>query len=96
MEFPEALQVVYRALDLVNELRAPGDQIPKTPSVRLAGDGGCLDSLALATLALAVERDVATTAGREIVLLGDDDFELNLTFFSTAEDLARLIMQKAA
>ena len=61
MDLPTALDVVYNAIDVVNDLRQANDQIARTPDVALAGEGGCLDSLALATLILAVERRVAET-----------------------------------
>ena len=48
-----ALDVVYQAVDSVNLMRRPEEAIPRVPEVILVGEGGCLDSLALATLLLA-------------------------------------------
>ena len=85
----EILALVYGCIDDINDLRQPDEIIEKRPDVRLAGEGGCLDSLALAMLILNLERRASSLSGKEISLLGgrDDD----LARFSTPAALAAAI-----
>lgn len=69
MDQTAALELVYGALAAANELRAEADAIPLEPDVRLAGEGGLLDSLGLATLLMTVEARVEDATGRAINLL---------------------------
>ena len=95
MNFQLALDVVYRAIDAVNFMRLAEDAVSRRPDVILAGEGGCLDSLALVTLVLAIERRVVEITGEEISLLGESDFESQLDAFRTPSALADLIMEKS-
>jgi hypothetical protein len=94
MQSSQALQIVYRALEMVNELRPPEDALASEPDLVLVGDEGALDSLALTTLVLAIESRVADLTGREIVLLDDADFEEQMSAFRTPATLAELIVAK--
>jgi acyl carrier protein len=94
MNAEEALDTVYRALGMVNELRLPGDAIPRTPHAILTGDGGALDSLALVTLVLAVEQSVMESTGREISLMGEESFDTRQGSFRTPAALAAYIVEK--
>ena len=85
----EILALVYGCIDDINDLRQPDEIIEKRPDVRLAGEGGCLDSLALAMLILNLERRASSLSGKEISLLdGRDD---DLARFSTPAALAAAI-----
>jgi hypothetical protein len=96
MDHAAALQLVYEGIDVANELRRADDQIPKAPDVKLVGADGRLDSLALATLLLAVERRVEETTGHSIYLLDDSegDPDSQLEGLETPESLAALILEK--
>ena len=96
MDLSMALTLVYQAIDTVNDLRPADDQIAKTPDVALTGENGRLDSLALATLVLAVERKVAEITGAEIALLDEAEFDPQFTRFATPTTLAALILEKLA
>jgi hypothetical protein len=96
MDLPKAMEVVYHAIDMVNDLRSENDQVAKAPDVVLAGEGGCLDSLALATLILAVERRVADLSGQEVTLLDESEFDPQFTRFASPSALAALIVEKLA
>ncbi len=87
----EILALVYGCIDDINELRTPDEIIEKRPDVLLAGEGGCLDSLALAMLILNLERRVASLSGKEISLLDGTELEDNLARFSTPATLADLV-----
>ena len=85
----EILALVYGCIDDINDLRHPEEIIEKRPDVLLAGEGGCLNSLALAMLILNVERRASSLSGKEISLLdGRDD---DLARFSTPAALAEAI-----
>ena len=96
MDMQTAFDIVYHAIDLINDLRQADDQIAKTPEVVLAGEGGCLDSLALVTLILGIERRVSEITGREIALLDESNFDPQFTRFSTPSVLASLLIEKLA
>ena len=85
----EILALVYGCIDDINDLRLPEEIIEKRPDVLLAGEGGCLNSLALAMLILNAERRASSLSGKEISLLdGRDD---DLARFSTPAALAQAI-----
>jgi len=62
----------------------------------LAGDSGALDSLALATLILAIERRVSDVAQQEIALLDESELDHDLSRFATPATVAALILEKLA
>jgi hypothetical protein len=93
MEMTTALAVVYDALDVVNGTRAPDEQLPKRPDVALAGDGGSLDSLALVTLVLAVERGASAATGTTVSLL-DDQVDPRMSAYRTPSTIASLLVER--
>lgn len=66
-----ATELVFQAMDAVNELRDPANQLPKSLDVELFGQDGMLDSLAMTTLALSIERNIENRFGIEVDLLGN-------------------------
>ncbi len=62
-------ELVFQAIDAVNELRGPTNQLPKTLDVELFEQNGMLDSLAMTTLALSIERNVESRFGIQVDLL---------------------------
>jgi hypothetical protein len=96
MDHAAALQLVYEGIDVANDLRRADDQIPKAPDVKLVGADGRLDSLALATLLLAVERKVEEATGIGVYLLDDSegDQDSQLQRLATPDTLAGLILEK--
>ncbi|HLH76632.1 MAG TPA: hypothetical protein VKV28_07485 [Candidatus Binataceae bacterium] len=61
---------VYRAIDLLNETLAEGQQLAKSPGTILADRGGRLDSMAMVNLMVFVEDAVFSELEREIDLIG--------------------------
>lgn len=96
MDHAAALQLVYESIDVANDLRRADDQIPKAPDVHLVGADGRLDSLALATLLLAIERKVEEATGVSLYLLDDteSDQETQVNRLATPDTLAGLILEK--
>src|SRR5689334_6222062 len=89
----EVLALIYGCIDDINELRLPEEAIDKRPDVVLVGEGGCLDSLALTTLILNLERQVSKISGKEISLLDGRELEDNLARFTTPAALAELVTE---
>ena len=89
-----ALEVVYEAIKEVNSFRSPSDIVPLRPDVLLVGESGCLDSMEMTTLVLAVERRILEMAGRQVSLLDGADFESELNAFHSPSSLADLIVAK--
>ena len=96
MDYESALNTVYKSLDVVNSLRPAKDAIQPSVDVTLVGESGGLDSLALITMALTIERSVNETTGQQISLLNDSDFEAQLSAFRTPSTIASLILEKLA
>jgi hypothetical protein len=94
MDRQAALAVVFAAIDVVNGLRKPEDAIARKPDVLLAGEGGPLDSLAIITMALSIERKVAELTGQEVSLLDENDFESQIDAFRTPSTIANLVLEK--
>ena len=98
MDQAAALSLVYDAMDAVNGLRREGDRLQKEPGVLLMGEGGQLDSLGLATLLLALERQVEECTGSPIFLLDDLALDManEMKRFETPLSIAALIQEKVA
>ena len=94
MDFELALDAVYKAIGVVNSMRPAEDAISTRPDVILVGEGGSLDSLAIITMALSIERTVTEVSGQDISLLGDADIESQLAAFRTPSSIAGLIIEK--
>ena len=77
----EILALVYGCIDDINDLRSPDEAIEKRPDVLLVGEGGCLDSLALTTLILDLER--AYDAAK-----ADPEFQRELDFLRMKREKA--------
>lgn len=91
-----ALEVVYEAIREVNTFRSPSDTVPLRPDVLLVGENGCLDSMEMTTLVLAVERRILAIASRQISFLDGVDFESELGALHSPQSLADLIVAKCA
>jgi acyl carrier protein len=61
-------EVVFRAIDRVNELLPDSSALAKSPDEPLAGLGGKLDSMGIVNFMVAVEDEVAQQCGVELTL----------------------------
>jgi len=89
-----ASEVVAQAIESVNSFRSADNAVSSHPEVLLVGEGGCLDSMEMVTLVLAVERRILEITGRAISLLDGEDFESQLAAFHTPSSLANLMVEK--
>lgn len=96
MNTAAALDIIYQAIDSLNDLRPADAQIAKSLDVVLAGEDGCLDSLGLITLTLGVERRVVQMTGNPIILLDESDYDANMVHLATPQTFAALVVQRAA
>ena len=61
-------ELVYVAIDIVNDEQPAGLQLPKALDTVLSGNGETLDSLGLVNLIVAVEEQIARELGTPITL----------------------------
>jgi acyl carrier protein len=61
-------EVVFRAIDHVNELLPDSSAVEKSPDEPLAGVGSKLDSMGIVNLIVAVEEEVVRQCGAQISL----------------------------
>ena len=95
MDKATVLDIVYMAIDAVNELRSDSEQVTKAPNVALAGANGALDSLALVTLILWIESRMSGTTGVAIDLLASD-FGEDCERLRSPELIVELILERLA
>ena len=89
-ELQGILDIVYDGIDLLNQQRRGDEQLIKSPDLVLIGDDSDLDSFALATLVLAVERGLKDKLGVEVDLFGED-LDENMAKLRTPTALAQSI-----
>ena len=91
-----SLDLVYEAIDLVNEQILTGPKIGKTTDTVLLGEDGAIDSLSLVNLVVAVEELVADRLGKSITLVDEETFTDESRPLATVGSLASLVDQKLA
>lgn len=64
----QIIDVVFRAVDEVNQTRPADKAVPKALDTRLAGPQGTLDSLGLVNLIVAVEENIEIEFGVNVDL----------------------------
>jgi acyl carrier protein len=84
-------EIVDHAIDEVNELLPPGQQMPKDPDTVLLGQGGKLDSMGFVNLLVALEAELETQLGLKAVLA--DEAMNNGEELRTVGDLHELLME---
>lgn len=90
------LDLVYEAIDTVNEQILTGPHLGKTPETALLGEESAVDSLTLVNLVVAVEELVAERLGQTITLVDEDTFTDESRPLATVQSLARLVDKKLA
>ncbi len=81
------LDVVYDAIDEVNSLREASQQIEKSENVRLYGQAGALDSLALVNLVVALEQGIDDAFGVGVSLVTEETMSPTESPFRTVKQL---------
>ena len=91
MSKEKTIELIFSAIDELNQLREAGEQIPMEPDVTLFGVSGRLDSLALVSLILDVEERLSQEYGVSISLADDRAMSQRNSPFRTAAVLADYI-----
>ncbi len=94
--FDGAFKAIYEAISDLNLQRPQGQQIEKSPTAVLFGEGGKLDSLGLANFIVITEQKLEEFFGFSIDLTEDDPFSPTTGHFRTVQSLAGYISQSAA
>ena len=84
---------LYEAVDEVNELLPPEEQIAKSPETVLFGSTGRLDSLGLINLIVAVEKRVAERYDVSITLADEKAMSQKNSPFQTMASLVQYVTQ---
>ena len=67
--YQRALQLVYDAIDIVNETLEPEQRLTHTPDTVLLGEGGNLDSLGFVNFAVTVEEGLERDFGQNVSVM---------------------------
>lgn len=80
-------EIIYAAIDEVNEESEDGVVIAKNPLTALLGSDSSVDSLTLVRLLVTVERLIDEKAGKSIVIVDESSFEADHSPFATVQSL---------
>jgi acyl carrier protein len=86
------MQLVYQAIDDLNDLLPDDRKLRKSPDTPLFGRSGALDSLGLVTLIVNTEQRVDSTFGRPISLTSEKAMSEANSPFQTVASLTDFIL----
>jgi acyl carrier protein len=90
------LDVIYKALNSLNQERGPTEQISVGPDTCLFGDGSALDSLSLVSVIVDLEMLVSDQFGKTISLTDDRAMSRNPVPFSNVTALKAYLLELLA
>ena len=79
--------IIFHAIDEVNEGAEKSSPIPKSLSTVLLGSDSSVDSLSLVRLLVTVERIAEERLGKSVVIVDESAFESEQSPFSTVNTL---------
>jgi len=85
-------EVVFTAIDELNEQLADGERLDKSSSTVLFGRGSNLDSLGLVSLIVGIEQGLADHFGREMTLADEKAMSQRSSPFRTVSTLVDYIV----
>jgi acyl carrier protein len=88
------IDIIYRALEALNQELPVDKQVPLNSSTRLFGPGATLDSLSLVSLIVDVEAGVTDELGHVISLTDDQALGQAVSPFSSVDALADYILKQ--
>ena len=88
-------ELVYNAIDVVNEEQEAGSKLPKALDTVLSGHGAALDSLGLVNLLVAVEEQIAVELGSRLTLFNMKATKRAANPFHTVATLVQYIEKLA-
>lgn len=93
MDKTKVTQVVFSAIDDLNQQLPGGDALKKAPETALFGRGSPLDSLGLVNLIVGVEQGVAEELGAEVSLADERAMSQTSSPFRTVGSLVDYVAQ---
>jgi acyl carrier protein len=90
------IDIIYRALQALNEELSADKQVPLNPQTRLFGPEATLDSLSLVSVIVDVEAGVADDLGKTVSLTDDEAMSQEVSPFSSVDTLADYILKQLA
>lgn len=88
---PKVLNLIYDAIDEVNQQLPPAQQLAKSPETVLFGKAAQLDSLGLVNLVVAIEQRVGDQFGVAVMLANEKAFSQKSSPFRTVGSLAEYV-----
>ncbi len=85
------LNILFGAIDEINEIRPPEQQVDKSADTVLFGQGGVLDSIGLVSFIVAAEQKLAEETGASITLADERAMSQKNSPFRTVSTLADYI-----
>lgn len=82
------LDIIYNAIDQLNDQSDDGEKIIKQPETRLFGGDGGIDSLDLVNLVVAIEHHIEDTTGSSVVLVDESTMAMENNPFHSVATLA--------
>lgn len=92
--YAQFLQLLYEAVDDLNQVQAPGQTLEKSPTTVLMGFPGKLDSLGFVVLVVALEEKMERTLGRRLSVIDSMFGGEEKTQWTIADLAARLAQQQ--
>ena len=89
-------EILYLAIEEINETLDEGEQLSKSPETVLFGDGALLDSVGLVNFIVTAERIAQVVSGKAITLASEKAFSRRQSPFRTVGSLAKYIEELLA
>ena len=87
----KVLNLIYDAIDEVNQQLPPGQPLEKSPDTVLFGKSSRLDSLGLVNLVVGIEQRVGDEFGVAVMLANEKAFSQKSSPFRTVGSLAEYV-----
>ncbi|MDP2654676.1 MAG: hypothetical protein Q8Q08_11695 [Candidatus Omnitrophota bacterium] len=87
------LNVIYAAIDALNDSLPKDRRIQKSPQAPLFDESGAVDSLGLTLLIVGLEQKIEEELGARVTLVNDQAFSKESSPFQNVDTLAKYISQ---
>lgn len=92
-ENEKTLNIIYSAIDEINQDLPKKNQLGKDPDENIFGDNGKLDSLGLVNLIVAIEGKIYDELDKNIVIANEKAMSMKNSPFRTVASLNDFIME---
>lgn len=87
-------QIIFYALDMIDQQSSKGRKLGKSPSTILLGKGGTLDSLEILNLIIAIEQSLEEEFSVRLTLVNEKAMSPEHSPFRTIGTLTEYILQR--